>query len=71
MQKYYVTITYTDNASISPTAKTLNLYKKAINSSMAITIASSLFGALMNYTGSDGTNLYVITSVTATLIPEE
>lgn len=71
MQKYYITITYTDNASISPTPKTLNLYKKAINSSMAIAIATSLFGALMNYTQSDGTNLYVITSVTATLIPEE
>jgi len=70
MHKYSVTVTYTAYTGIQPSERTLSFWKEANSASMAISISSSLLGSLLNCRGNDtNSNLYVITSVTATLIP--
>lgn len=71
MHKYSVTVTYTAYTTAQPSERTLTFWKEANSASMAISISSSLLGSLLNCRGNDNSNLYVITSVTATLIPEE
>lgn len=71
MHKYTVTVTYTAYTGTQPSERTLTFWKEANSASMAISISSSLLGSLLNCRGNDNSNLYVITSVTATLIPEE
>lgn len=68
MNLYLVTVNYRILGDEGYTNASLNIKRKSNNDSLAISIISSLFGSLSNFTDEDGNPYLVITSITANKI---